>query len=129
MLKEQLEEEQESKQELQRLVSKLNSEVTHWRTKHEADTIQHTDELEETKYVVLILAVVRHIWRFECISVGHNDVCFAGRSWQPGFKRPRRLWKPPKPNVLRWRKPNRGYRERWRSSAWTWRRWERRPFV
>lgn len=50
MLKEQLEEEQESKQELQRLVSKLNSDVTHWRTRHEADAIQHSDELEETKY-------------------------------------------------------------------------------
>lgn len=49
VLKEQLEEEQESKQELQRLVSKLNSEVTHWRSKHEADTIQHADELEDTK--------------------------------------------------------------------------------
>lgn len=49
MLKEQLEEEQESKQELQRLVSKLNSEVTHWRSKHEGDTIQHADELEDTK--------------------------------------------------------------------------------
>lgn len=51
VLKEQLEEEQESKQELQRLVSKLNSEVTHWRSKHEADTIQHADELEDTKCV------------------------------------------------------------------------------
>lgn len=49
VLKEQLEEEQESKQELQRLVSKLNSEVTHWKTKHESDSIQHADELEETK--------------------------------------------------------------------------------
>lgn len=49
VLKEQLEEEQESKQELQRLVSKLNSEVTHWRAKHEADAIQHADELEDTK--------------------------------------------------------------------------------
>lgn len=58
VLREQLEEEQESKQEMQRLVSKLNSEVTHWRTKHEADTIQHADELEETKYVVLILAAI-----------------------------------------------------------------------
>lgn len=51
VLKEQLEEEQESKQELQRLVSKLNSEVTHWRSKHEADIIQHADELEDTKCV------------------------------------------------------------------------------
>lgn len=61
VLKEQLEEEQESKQELQRLVSKLNSEVTHWRTKHESDAIQHADELEDTKYVVLTLAAVSHI--------------------------------------------------------------------
>lgn len=55
VLREQLEEEQESKQEMQRLVSKLNSEVTHWRTKYEADAIQHADELEETKCVMLIL--------------------------------------------------------------------------
>lgn len=52
-LKEQLEEEQESKQELQRLVSKLNSDVTHWRSRHEADAIQHSDELEEAKYALL----------------------------------------------------------------------------
>ena len=61
VLKEQLEEEQESKQELQRLVSKLNSEVTHWKTKHESDTILHADELEESKYVELTLAVIGHI--------------------------------------------------------------------
>lgn len=60
MLKEQLEEEQESKQELQRLVSKLNSEVTHWRGKHEADAIQHAEELEETKWVVLTLSTFFH---------------------------------------------------------------------
>lgn len=50
VLKEQVEEEQESKQELQRLVSKLNSEKTHWRTKHETDAIQHADKLEDTRY-------------------------------------------------------------------------------
>lgn len=60
VLKEQLEEEQESKQELQRLVSKLNSEVTHWRGKHEADAIQHAEELEETKWVVLTLSTFFH---------------------------------------------------------------------
>ncbi|XP_078095930.1 myosin-16-like [Mustelus asterias] len=49
LTKEQLEEEQESKAELQRLVSKLNSEVTTWRTKYETDAIQKTEELEETK--------------------------------------------------------------------------------
>ena len=61
VLKEQLDEEQESKQELQRLVSKLNSEVTHWRSKHESDAIQHADELEDTKCVALIPAARRHI--------------------------------------------------------------------
>lgn len=50
-LKEQLEEEQESKLELQRLISKLNSDVTHWRSRHEAESIQHSDELEEAKYM------------------------------------------------------------------------------
>ena len=49
-LREQLEEEQESKMELQRLVSKLNSDVTHWRSRLEADSIQHGDELEDAKY-------------------------------------------------------------------------------
>ncbi|KAL7979262.1 hypothetical protein Chor_015286 [Crotalus horridus] len=49
LIKEQLEEEQTSKAELQRLVSKLNTEVTTWRTKYETDAIQKTEELEETK--------------------------------------------------------------------------------
>ncbi|XP_045427676.1 putative uncharacterized protein MYH16 [Pipistrellus kuhlii] len=35
--------------ELQRRVSKLNTEVTTWRTKYETDAIQRTEELEETK--------------------------------------------------------------------------------
>ncbi|XP_012494347.1 PREDICTED: LOW QUALITY PROTEIN: myosin-7-like [Propithecus coquereli] len=48
LLKEQLEEEQGGKSELQRLVSKLNTEVTSWRTKYETDAIQRTEELEET---------------------------------------------------------------------------------
>lgn len=69
MLKEQLEEEQESKQELQRLVSKLNSEVTHWRSKHEADTIQHADELEDTRCVVLVPALGCHFPPSECVPV------------------------------------------------------------
>uniref|UniRef100_H9GJ77 Myosin heavy chain 16 n=1 Tax=Anolis carolinensis TaxID=28377 RepID=H9GJ77_ANOCA len=49
LIKEQLEEEQSGKAELQRLVSKLNTEVTTWRTKYETDAIQKTEELEETK--------------------------------------------------------------------------------
>ncbi|XP_042197192.1 myosin-16-like [Callorhinchus milii] len=49
LIKEQLDEEQEAKSELQRLISKLNAEVTTWRTKYETDAIQRTEELEETK--------------------------------------------------------------------------------
>ncbi|KFO18886.1 Myosin-13 [Fukomys damarensis] len=51
LLREQYEEEQESKAELQRALSKANSEVAQWRTKYETDAIQRTEELEEAKYV------------------------------------------------------------------------------
>lgn len=121
VLKEQLEEEQESKQELQRLVSKLNTEVTHWRTKHESDAIQHADELEDTKYVAVVSRILL------CMHV-LNNTRVAGRSWQRGCRRLRRPLRPLRPNAPPWRKPNRGCRERWRSSAWTWRRWGRSPY-
>ncbi|XP_037648480.1 myosin-16-like [Sebastes umbrosus] len=49
LLKEQLEEESEARAEQQRLVSKLNGDVSSWRTKYETDAIHRTEELEETK--------------------------------------------------------------------------------
>ncbi|EGV98625.1 Myosin-8 [Cricetulus griseus] len=49
LLREQYEEEQEGKAELQRALSKANSEVAQWRTKYETDAIQRTEELEEAK--------------------------------------------------------------------------------
>ncbi|KAM6080381.1 LOW QUALITY PROTEIN: uncharacterized protein MYH16, partial [Theristicus caerulescens] len=47
--KKELEEEEESKAELQCLVSKLNTEVIIWRTKYKADAIERTKEPQETK--------------------------------------------------------------------------------
>ncbi|KAM6350621.1 LOW QUALITY PROTEIN: uncharacterized protein MYH16 [Alca torda] len=44
-----LEEEEDSKAELQCLVSKLNSEVTIWRTKYKTGATERTKKLEETK--------------------------------------------------------------------------------
>ena len=52
LLREQYEEEQETKQELQRALSKANAEVAQWRTKYETDAIQRTEELEEAKWVI-----------------------------------------------------------------------------
>ena len=49
LLREQFEEEQEAKAELQRGMSKANSEVVGWRSKYETDAIQRTEELEEAK--------------------------------------------------------------------------------
>ncbi|KAG7239804.1 hypothetical protein INR49_028392 [Caranx melampygus] len=49
LLREQFEEEQEAKAELQRALSRANGEVAQWRTKYETDAIQRTDELEEAK--------------------------------------------------------------------------------
>lgn len=42
------------KAELQRAMSKANSEVAQWRTKYETDAIQRTEELEEAKYGFLM---------------------------------------------------------------------------
>lgn len=50
LLREQFEEEQEAKAELQRNLSKANTEVALWRNKYETDAIQRTEELEEAKY-------------------------------------------------------------------------------
>ncbi|XP_044154341.1 putative uncharacterized protein MYH16 [Bufo gargarizans] len=49
MLKDQLEEEMEGKSELQRQISRLNGEVTHWRTRYENEAGQRTEELEESR--------------------------------------------------------------------------------
>lgn len=49
LLREQFEEEQEAKAELQRGMSKASGEVTQWRTKYESDAIHRTEELEEAK--------------------------------------------------------------------------------
>lgn len=49
LLREQFEEEQEAKAELQRALSKGNAEVAQWRTKYETDAIQRTEELEDAK--------------------------------------------------------------------------------
>lgn len=49
LLREQFEEEQEAKSELQRALSKANAEIAQWRTKYETDAIQRTDELEDAK--------------------------------------------------------------------------------
>ena len=59
LLREQYEEEQEAKAELQRSMSKANSEVAQWRTKYETDAIQRTEELEEAKYELLARRVER----------------------------------------------------------------------
>ncbi|KAI3370477.1 hypothetical protein L3Q82_025233, partial [Scortum barcoo] len=49
LLREQYDEEQEAKAELQRALSKANAKVAQLRTKYETDAIQRTEELEEAK--------------------------------------------------------------------------------
>lgn len=49
LLREQYEEEQEAKAELQRCLSKANGEVAQWRSRYETDAIRRTEELEEAK--------------------------------------------------------------------------------
>ena len=71
LLREQYEEEQEGKAELQRALSKANSEVAQWRTKYETDAIQRTEELEEAKYVLRYKRMCR-----ECRTLNHRNRTF-----------------------------------------------------
>ena len=50
LLKEQLEEEQEAKAELQRALSKANNQMVQWRAKYETDAVLRIEELEDAKY-------------------------------------------------------------------------------
>lgn len=49
LLREQMEEEQEGKDALQRALSKSNAEVANWRSKYESDALQRMEELEDAK--------------------------------------------------------------------------------
>lgn len=49
LIQEKQEQDQEAKGDLQRLLTKANTEVSEWRTKYETDAIQRTEELEDAK--------------------------------------------------------------------------------
>ena len=53
-IREAFEEEQESKSELQRQLSRARNEAQQWRSKFESEGTHRTDELEEAKYVLII---------------------------------------------------------------------------
>jgi hypothetical protein len=48
-LRESLEEEQDSKTELQRLISKANAETQQWRARFEGEGMSRSEELEEAR--------------------------------------------------------------------------------
>ena len=51
-VRESLEEEQEGKAELQRLLSKANGEAQQWRSKYENEGANKAEELEEARYLL-----------------------------------------------------------------------------
>jgi hypothetical protein len=53
-IREAFEEEQESKTDLQRQLSRARNEAQQWRSKFESEGTHRTDELEEAKYVFII---------------------------------------------------------------------------
>jgi hypothetical protein len=53
-IREAFEEEQESKTDLQRQLSRARNEAQQWRSKFESEGTHRTDELEEAKYVLII---------------------------------------------------------------------------
>ena len=59
-VRETLEEEQESKAELQRLLSKANNEAQQWRSKYENEGANKAEELEEARYFVFHFGKTTH---------------------------------------------------------------------
>jgi multidrug resistance efflux pump len=53
-IREQLEDEQEAKSELQRQLSKANAETQQWRAKYEGEGLLRTEELEEQRRKILV---------------------------------------------------------------------------
>ena len=53
-MREQMEEEQDAKSELQRLVSKANAEAQQWRAKYEGEGLLRAEELEEQRRKILV---------------------------------------------------------------------------
>ncbi|XP_054628952.1 myosin-7B-like [Dunckerocampus dactyliophorus] len=54
LLREQLEAEQESKAELQRMLSNANSQLAQWRTKYETEAVLRIEELEDAKKKLVV---------------------------------------------------------------------------
>jgi hypothetical protein len=53
-IREAFEEEQDSKTDLQRQLSRARNEAQQWKSKFESEGTHRTDELEEAKYVLII---------------------------------------------------------------------------
>lgn len=64
-----MDEEQDSKTELQRLVSKANAEAQQWRARYEGEGMNRSEELEEAKYVTRLLLILSI---GDCVQVGIN---------------------------------------------------------
>lgn len=125
LLKEQLEEESEGRGELQRLVSKLNADVTSWRSKYETDAIHRTEELEETKWVEqketnmvdivkILFNLIPRLHLLLLLSLSTHSP--SGVNLQSVSKRLRKQRRRPKPELPAWIRSSRGCRERWRTS-------------
>ncbi len=117
LLREQFEEEQEAKAELQRSMSKANSEVAQWRTKYETDAIQRTEELEEAKYELWFSLKDTNMF-LGGFSITVFRSCYIGRNWLSVCRMQRKLLRPLMLNVPPWRKPNTGFRMRLKISWW-----------
>jgi len=74
LLREQLEEDQEARAELQRALSTANSQVAAWRTKYETDVIHKMEELEDAKYVAVL--VLLHSTTVELLHATRVTGCY-----------------------------------------------------
>lgn len=126
LLREQYDEEQEAKHELQQGLSKANAEVAQWRTKSETDAIQRTEQLEEAKKKL----VTRLQEAEESVEASNAQVLLPGDDQAPAADRDRgpALQLPPltrssATSIRRWLSGGRSMR----SASVSWRALRRSP--
>lgn len=72
-IREQIEEQVEARAEVLRQLSKVNSEIQLWRTKFESEGLAKTEELEDSKFVSLLLTMGRIVLQLLTIKEENND--------------------------------------------------------
>lgn len=68
-----------------------------------------------------LLQCDNYLLKYPSLLRQYQYLVLLGKSWLRGSRRQRKTLRHPTPSVPPWRKPSRGFREKWMTWCWTWR--------